>query len=109
MLELETYLTMNQVAPYKIWLHKLKDRHAVIRIVSRVERMAAGNYGDIRALGDGVWEARIDWGPGYRIYYAQADLKIILLLLGGDKRKQVSDIQLAKDYLTDWQLRNKHK
>ena len=49
------------------------------------------------------------WGPGYRIYYAQADLKIILLLLGGDKRKQVSDIQLAKDYLTDWQLRNKHK
>jgi putative addiction module killer protein len=71
--------------------------------------MSAGNYGDIRALGDGVWEARIDWGPGYRIYYAQVDLKIILLLLGGDKRKQVSDIQLAKDYLRDWQLRNKHK
>jgi putative addiction module killer protein len=71
--------------------------------------MAAGNYGDIKALGDGVWEARIDWGPGYRIYYAQADLKIILLLLGGDKRKQASDVQLAKDYLSDWQLRNQHK
>lgn len=54
MLELETYLTKDQVAPYKIWLQKLKDRHAVIRIVSRVERMAAGNYGDIKALGDGV-------------------------------------------------------
>jgi putative addiction module killer protein len=54
--------------------------------------MSSGNFGDVKPLGDGVWEARIDWGPGYRVYYAIAGKKIILLLLGGDKRKQIADV-----------------
>ena len=62
MLEVRTYLTPNNEEPYKIWLDKLSDRNAVTRILVRVERMAKGNYGDIKPLGDGVWEARIDWG-----------------------------------------------
>jgi len=109
MLEVRTYLTPNNEEPYKIWLDKLSDRNAVTRILVRVERMAKGNYGDIKPLGDGVWEARIDWGPGYRLYYAQAGLKIILLLIGGDKRKQVADIQLAKSYWADWLNRRNQK
>lgn len=109
MLEVRTYLTPNNEEPYKIWLDKLSDRNAAARILVRVERMAKGNYGDIKPLGDGVWEARIDWGPGYRLYYAQAGLKIILLLVGGDKRKQAADIQQAKSYWADWQIRRNQK
>ena len=71
--------------------------------------MSTGNFGDVKPLGDGVWEARIDWGPGYRVYYAIAGKKIILLLLGGDKRKQHADVLTAKEYWADWQIRRKLK
>jgi putative addiction module killer protein len=71
--------------------------------------MANGNFGDVKPVGEGVWEARIDWGPGYRIYYAQAGQSLILLLLGGDKRKQQADIEKAHLYWLDWQNRRKLK
>lgn len=71
--------------------------------------MASGNFGDVKPVGDGVWEARVDWGPGYRVYYAQAGKQLVLLLIGGDKRKQQSDIKLAHEYWKDWQLRRKIK
>ena len=71
--------------------------------------MACGNFGDVKPVGDGVWEARIDWGPGYRIYYAQAGQRLILLLVGGDKRKQQADIEKAHLYWMDWQQRRKLK
>lgn len=64
----------------------------------RVGRMTSGNFGDVKLVGEGVWEARIDWGPGYRIYYAQAGQRLILLLLGSDKRKQQTDIEKAHRY-----------
>jgi putative addiction module killer protein len=71
--------------------------------------MANGNFGDVKPVGEGVWEARIDWGPGYRIYYAQAGQRLILLLVGGDKRKQQADIEKAHLYWVDWQNRRKLK
>jgi putative addiction module killer protein len=71
--------------------------------------MASGNFGDVKPVGGGVWEARIDWGPGYRIYYAQAGQRLILPLVGGDKRKQPTDIEQAHRYWMDWQNRRKLK
>jgi putative addiction module killer protein len=68
--------------------------------------MAAGNFGDHKPLSDGVWELRIDHGPGYRVYYAQAGRRVLLLLIGGDKRRQQADIETAVRYWQDWQRRN---
>lgn len=69
--------------------------------------MGAGNFGDCKPLSDGVWELRIDHGPGYRVYYAQAGRRLILLLAGGDKRKQQEDIATAIERWNDWQHRRK--
>lgn len=109
MYEINNYLTETEQDPYARWLSKLPDRQAKARVIVRVDRMSTGNFGDVKPLGDGVWEARIDWGPGYRVYYAIAGKKIILLLLGGDKRKQNADVLTAKDYWADWQIRRKLK
>ena len=109
MYEINNYLTESEQDPYAKWLFKLPDRQAKARVIVRVDRMSTGNFGDVKPLGDGVWEARIDWGPGYRVYYAIAGKKIILLLLGGDKRKQNSDVLTAKEYWADWQIRRKLK
>ena len=83
------------------------DRQARARVVVRVLRMATGNFGDCKPLRDGVWELRIDWGPGYRVYYAQAGKRLILLLAGGDKRRQTADIDTAVNRWNDWQHRRK--
>ncbi len=72
-----------------------------------MNRLAAGNYGDCKPLRGGVWELRIDWGPGYRVYYAVVDRAWVLLLCGGDKRKQSRDISRALEYLQDYKERTK--
>jgi len=77
------------------WLARLEDRHARARIVARIDRLSLGNFGDSKHLREGVWELRIDWGPGYRVYYAMVGRACVLLLCGGDKRKQSSDIERA--------------
>jgi len=109
MYEINNYLTETEQDPYAKWLFKLPDRQATARVIVRVDRMSTGNFGDVKPLGDGVWEARIDGGPGYRVYYAIAGKKIILLLLGGDKRKLNADVLTAKEYWADWQIRRKLK
>ena len=65
------------------------------RILVRIERLAAGNPGDVKAVGEGVSELRIDYGPGYRVYYKKHGRKVIILLAGGDKRTQTKDIKIA--------------
>jgi putative addiction module killer protein len=88
---------------YMGWLEKLKDTKAKIAIVRCVARMEIGNFGDHKFCRDGVWELRIDVGPGYRVYYAIAGKNIVLLLCGGDKRTQDADINRACEYWLDWQ------
>ena len=78
------------------WLKNLKDRKAVLAITQRLNRATLGNFGDIKALGDGVYEMRFFLGPGYRLYYTIRNGVIILLLLGGDKSSQEKDINIAK-------------
>jgi len=84
----------------------LADRQARARVSVRVQRMAAGNFGDHKPLTDGVWELKIDHGPGYRVYYAQTGRRVVMLLVGGDKRRQQTDIETAVRYWQDWQRRN---
>ena len=107
MFEVLDYLSPDGNDPYIEWLAELADRQARARILVRVQRMAAGNFGDCKSLQEGVWELRIDWGPGYRVYYAQAGKRLILLLAGGDKRKQQADIAQALERWHDWQHRRK--
>jgi putative addiction module killer protein len=87
------------------WFVALADRQAQARIQARIDRIERGLFGDCEPMGEGVWELRIDWGPGYRVYYARAGERIVLLLCGGDKRKQQADIKRAKEYWRDYKER----
>ncbi|HUJ16921.1 MAG TPA: type II toxin-antitoxin system RelE/ParE family toxin [Nitrospirota bacterium] len=80
---------------YAKWLDGLRDIKARARVLARVERLAAGNPGDVKPIGEGVSEMRIDYGPGYRVYYTMRGRTLIILLAGGDKRTQTTDIKTA--------------
>ena len=80
---------------YAKWLDSLRDTRARARVLVRVERLAAANPGDVRPVGEGVSELRIDYGPGYRVYYKKQGRTIIFLLAGGDKRTQSNDVRTA--------------
>ena len=77
------------------WLDGLHDVHARARILVRIERLVAGNPGDVRPVGEGVSELRIDFGPGYRVYYKKQGKTVVVLLAGGGKRTQARDIKTA--------------
>ena len=77
------------------WLDGLHDIRARARILVRIERLAAGNPGDVKSVGEGVSELRIDYGPGYRVYYKKRGQKVVILLAGGDKSTQAKDIKTA--------------
>lgn len=77
------------------WLDSLDDTRARARVLVRIERLAAGNPGDVKPVGGGVSEMRIDYGPGYRVYYTRAGRALVVLLVGGDKTTQDADIKLA--------------
>lgn len=93
--------TINETPAFSTWMRELRDRRAAARIALRIDRLALGLAGDINFVGEGVWELKIDYGPGYRVYYVQRGEEIYLLLCGGDKRTQNRDIKrahkLAKD------------
>jgi len=94
-------LEVRQTQQFRTWLRRLKDSNAVARIVARIRRMEQGNFGDTRSVGAGVMELRVDYGPGYRIYYVNRGAKIVILLCGGDKRMQQQDIRRAHDLVRD--------
>jgi putative addiction module killer protein len=77
------------------WLDGLRDLRARARVQVRIERLASGHAGDIKAVGEGIRELRIDYGPGYRVYFARRGAAVVILLAGGDKRMQVTDIRAA--------------
>jgi len=106
MIEIRHYLTQSGSDIFEDWLDDLKDAKAEAKIEARLARLAGGNFGDCKPLRAGVWELRIDWGPGYRIYYAMTGRSIVLLLCGGDKRKQASDIERAVALLKDYKERS---
>jgi putative addiction module killer protein len=84
----------------------LKDVRRRAKILARIDRLAAGNFGDCKSLRGGLYELRIDWGPGYRIYYAVLGKTCALLLCAGDKRSQSRDIKRALEYWNDYKDRS---
>jgi len=85
------------------WLGKLKDRAAIMRINARLRRLAeTGNFGDVKSVREGISEMRIDYGPGYRLYYIQSGQVLVVLLAGGDKSTQDADIKRAIDISKEW-------
>ena len=89
-------IEVRQTEELSSWLRRLRDANAVARIVGRIRRMEMGNPGDFKSVGGGILEMRIDYGPGYRIYYAHRGKQIVLLLCGGDKRTQQRDVKRAQ-------------
>lgn len=88
-------IEIRETSTFSEWLQALKDSRAKARIAARTQRLAFGNPGDVRPVGGGVSELRIDYGPGYRVYYMQRGKVLIILLCGGDKSSQDKDIKLA--------------
>jgi putative addiction module killer protein len=92
----EPLIEIRQTEDYEAWFDGLRDRRARALINVRLRRLQRGNPGDVRPVGEGVSELRVHHGPGYRIYYVQRGCEAIILLAGGDKRSQQSDISLAR-------------
>lgn len=90
-------LDIRQTSEFAAWLSGLCDGQAKARILTRLRRLAAGNAGDAKSVGGGVHELRIDYGPGYRVYFVQRGSVVIVLLCGGDKRTQSRDIARARE------------
>lgn len=87
---------------FDAWLSGLRDRQARAKVQARITRLALGNPGDVKPVGSGLSEMRIDFGPGYRVYYMQRGPIVIVLLCGGDKRTQATDIKRAQQIAKDW-------
>ena len=104
--QIEHYLTAGDHRDlYLDWLQRLRDRQTKVAVIRRVTRLESGNFGEHKFCRDGVWELRIDVGPGWRVYYALAGRRVVLLLCGGDKRAQDADIAKAVSCWQDWQRR----
>jgi putative addiction module killer protein len=95
-------IEVRQTAAYAHWFASLRDEQAKARVLARVRRLSLGNLGDAKSVGGGVSELRIDYGPGYRIYFARRGAALILLLTGGDKSRQRADIARARELAAAW-------
>ncbi|MDB5800516.1 MAG: type toxin-antitoxin system RelE/ParE family toxin [Rhodocyclales bacterium] len=88
-------LEIRKTDTYAQWIDNLRDLQARARVLVRIERLAAGNPGDVKPVGEGVSELRIDYGPGYRVYFMKRGREVVILLAGGDKTTQSADIRVA--------------
>ncbi len=93
--------------PFIEWFNSIRDTRTKNRIQARIDSVETGNLGVYKSVGDGVMELKLDFGPGYRIYYGEMDNRIVLLLCGGDKSSQNRDIKRAKGYWTEYRTREK--
>ena len=97
------YQTEDGKEPFIRWRKSLKDKVTVARVDRRLDRVSEGHYGDYKAVGEGVYELRLFFGPGYRIYFAEDGDQLVLLLCGGDKSSQSRDISAPQSYWQDYQ------
>lgn len=104
-MKIEVYKTASGKQPFNNWLNKIKETHTKARILSRIDRLKLGNFGDCKALDGGLYELRIHYGPGMRVYYAKIEKMIVLLLCGGNKGSQKRDIRRANLYLEDYKTK----
>jgi putative addiction module killer protein len=106
--KLLSYKSASRRFPYREWRNSLDDEDTEVAVDVRITRLSAGNFGDSRALGDGVFESRIDFGPGYRIYYGM-DGDEVILLCGGNKSTQNANIARAKEQWRDYKRRRRSR
>ena len=97
-IEVRVYQTPDGCSPFNDWLARLRDFRAIEKIDARIARLRSGHFGDCKAVGEGVLELRVHYGPGYRVYFARQGTSIVLLLCAGDKATQSRDIARAKRY-----------
>jgi len=100
-IDVEIYETRTGRCPFDIWFEGIRELNTRAKILSRLDRLKLGNFGDCKSLSDGVYELRIHYRPGIRIYFSKVGNTIVLLLCGGDKGSQAKDIKKAKEYLKD--------
>jgi putative addiction module killer protein len=99
--ELEIYETADGRAPFSEWMDMQREP-ALGKVMARLQRVKLGNLGDHHGVGEGVYELRIDFGPGYRVYFGKDGKRLIILLIGGTKKTQKRDIETAKRYWSDY-------
>ena len=107
--EIAYYTTIDGKAPFREWYMGLRQQEAKAIISQRLDRISLGLMGDWKSLQDGVFELRVNYGPGYRVYFGQDGQKLVLLLCGGDKKTQDRDIKTAKKYWENYQGRKGRK
>jgi putative addiction module killer protein len=103
--ELIVYQQDRGQRPFDKWFQGLRDKRAQSRVITKLDQVRAGNFGDFKPVGAGVIELRIDVGAGYRIYCARHGEALVILLCGGDKHSQSKDIRRATEFWTDWKRR----
>jgi putative addiction module killer protein len=104
--EIRNYIDPDGQVPFKEWLDSLQDKKVQTIVINRLNRVSLGNLGDCKNLGEGVYELRIHYGPGYRVYFGDIEGVIVILLCGGIKRSQSKDIKRAKEYWLELRNRN---
>ena len=100
--QVESYVRADGSCPFEDWMTSLRDQRARARIRTRIDRVQLGNLGNCEPVGGGVSELKIDYGPGYRVYFGQVGTKLVILLCGGDKSSQSEDIKKAIEYWEDY-------
>lgn len=100
--ELKYYQRKNGKVPVRDWLDAIEGSPEYFAIMRRLDKVQLGNFGDHRSVGEGVNELRIDFGPGYRVYYGHDGTELVILLVGGSKKSQDRDIKTAKEYWSDY-------
>ena len=106
LLAIKEYITIDGKSPFGRWFESL-NAQAAAKVTVGIARMEQGNFSNSKSIGSGVWEAKIDFGPGYRIYYAKEEDRIILLLAGGSKKQQQVDIENAKHSWNEYKKRKR--
>ena len=103
--QIENYITPQGKEPFAEWADSLKDKTDRARIRAHINRLEAGNFGDCTTIGGGLWELRLFFGPGYRVYFGRSGGILVILLCGGDKSSQKKDIERARRYWEDYKKR----
>ena len=106
--QVEVFKTPAGWVPFIDWLRGLRDQRARQKIQARIDRLSLGNLGNSRSVGEGVQELKIDYGPGYRVYFGQHGEKLVILLCGGDKGTQDEDIEKAKEFWKAYKEEKSH-
>lgn len=101
------YRTAEGRFPYREWVESIADKKVRAVVLARVDRLAFGTFGDWKAVGEGVCELRVHLGAGFRVYFGREGVKVVILLCGGEKRSQDSNIKRAKEYWKDYETRTK--